>query len=334
MKKYRNLIIVLSMIFIFTVAASCFVACNNSQDDKITFGSYPQSEVTDSTLKSNLNAEIQNKKPSSDDANDWTDYGYYLNGSVQSYMWYIDVEYHGAKYRGVYFTNYRPHTTSYSYQSANGYNTNTVYWFKWEPITWRILKQNNGKTLIMADVIIDSQQYCYDTNNRTIEGKNVYSNNYAQSDIRAWLNNSFYNAAFDESSKQAIITTEVNNSSSTTFSISNRYACENTVDNVFLLSYKEVLRSNYGFSTSYSSYDAARRLKPTAYAKCQGAYTSTHSNYKGYGWWLLRSPNLNNSLSANSVHYCGYVYSDYNVNDTSYGVVPALQIRSTALMSV
>ncbi len=297
---------------------------------KIVFGTYPQSKVEGTALQSMLNAEIQNKLPSSNNANGWTDYGYYISKEVKSYMWYVDVNYQNEKYRGVYFTSYRPDSTTSSsnsstgntYQDDNGYNTNTVYWFKWEPITWRILNNAGGKALIMSDLIIDSQQYYHeDSGTRTIDGKTVYPNNYKESDIRKWLNADFYNAAFDELSKDFIIQTEVDNSASTTKDSNNQYACENTLDNVFLLSHKEATNSSYGLNSS------TRQLKPTDYAQCQGAYTATGS-YQGCGWWWLRSPDRADSLGAYGVYHDGYVsIGSYDVNNTYGGVVPALQIQ-------
>ncbi len=306
-----------------------------SEDGKtLTFGSYPQGEVTDNALKSNLNAEIQNKLPSSYNANGWTDYGYYIEGSVQSYMWYIDVEYQNAKYRGVYFTSYRPYetkfaaTADYSYQDDYGYNAGTVYWFRFEPIAWRILKQENGKALVMANLIVDCQQYYQNSGNRTIDGRLVYPNNYAHSDIRAWLNDNFYQTAFDELSMQFIITTEVDNSASTTSSRGNIYACENTDDKVFLLSYREVVNSSYGFESNAIISDEARQLTGTDYAKSQGLYVEATGTYVGNGWWWLRSPFPYNDSNANHVQPIGISdYNNYDVDYTSGGVVPALNIQ-------
>lgn len=300
----------------------------------LTFGMYPQSKVADTALQSMLNAEIQNKLPSSGNANGWTDYKYYISGEVQSCMWYVDVEYQGENYRGVYFTSYRPYYTAgsssenHTYQYDNGYYTNTVYWFKWEPITWRILSQENGKALIMSNLILDSQQYYHEVSGtRTIDGKTVYPNNYKESDIRNWLNSDFYNAAFDELSKDFIIQTEVDNSASTTSNDDNEYACENTYDKVFLLSYSDVLNTRYGFESNSNSYDTFRQLKTTDYAQCQGVYTVT-SNYEGCGWWWVRSLTYEDiSGRTYSVGYNGNVYGRWMVNYTYSGVVPALQIQ-------
>ena len=313
----------------------CKVDCPyNITDDKIIFGSYPQRKVEDTALQSMLNAEIGNRKPTGSNANGWIDYGYYINGKVQSYMWHIDVEYKDAKYRGVYFASYRPRSTSSdssissSYQVQNGYKIKTVYWFQWEPITWRILSQEDGEALIMADIILDSQQYYHEiSGTRTVNEKTVYSNNYRESDLRKWLNDIFYNTAFSQSIRPFINTTEVDNSANTTMSNGNKYACENTFDNVFLLSYRDVTNKGYGFSGSGNIDDIARQLQPSAYAQCQGAYVITSGSHKNIGWWWLRSPNYSQNYNVNYVSNDGYIYSYYSVDDTSHGVVPALYIQ-------
>lgn len=301
--------------------------------DKITFGSYPQSEVTDSSLISTLNSKA-GTLPTSSDSQAWTSYGYYISGNVSNFMWYIDVEQGGEKYRGVYFTFYRPYytttTSSNTYQDNNGYTTSTVYWFKYEPISWTILSENttDGTALILCDMIIDSQEYYItDSGTRTIDGKTVYPNNYAHSTIRKWLNETFYNTAFSELQQQIILTTTVDNSAASTGYSSNSYACENTQDKIFLLSAQEVRNTAYGFASSTSTNDTARIKKTTDYAQAQGAYTSTSTDYAGNGRWWLRSPNYYNSNAARDVNFDGYVNRSDRANDTSYGVVPALWIQ-------
>ncbi len=96
----------------------------------IYFGTYPQTEVTDSTVKSTLTS-MSGTLPTSSNSQAWTSYGYYINGSVSNLMWYIDLNYNGEKYRGVYFTSYRPDTTTISstskrYQDDNGYSTSKI----------------------------------------------------------------------------------------------------------------------------------------------------------------------------------------------------------------
>ena len=316
----------------------------------IYFGSYPQTEVTDSTVTAALNTAA-GTLPTSSNSRSWTSYGYYIENEVQNYMWYIDISYGGETYRGVYFTSYRPYWTTYSsstdntHQDDNGYTVNNVYWFKWEPIKWRILEESNGYATLLCEMIIDSQtyqnKYTYDSNTgsyyNTSEGtpSGTYVNNYQYSAIRKWLNETFYETAFNSLQKAIIQTVTVDNSARSTNpdnnetqfnSGNNSYACANTNDKVWLLSEQEVTRAAYGFSTSYSNNDTARRKQSTDYAKSQGCWQSTSTDYKGNGCWWLRSPYCDRSYRAGSVYTGGDASFDSNVNCTNYGVLPALKI--------
>ena len=188
--------------------------------DIIEFGSYPQSRVTNSSLVSSLNSV--SKK--------WVSYGYYSgtgdwntedNGGMVRGDWmkYADFTYNGTKYRAVTFSQYRPWCTSYkpssdcTYQDDNGYTPNNIYYFKYEPLKWRVLDPSTG--LVLCESIIDSQAYSntiysYGTDpynghdaHWNDAGHTHYANDYATSSIRAWLNDDFCNTAFPPRSRRA-----------------------------------------------------------------------------------------------------------------------------------
>lgn len=294
--------------------------------NKITFGTYPQSKVTDENIVATL-TELAGELPTSEDSKSWTSYGYYMGSSVKNYTWYTDVTVGGEKYRGVYFTEYRPFKcgytdTSSAMQQRNGYNTNTLYWFKFEPISWTILSESDGSALIFCDMIVDSQQYDYTST--------YYENNYADSTIRAWLNDNFYNTAFSALLQEIILTTEVDNSESTTGYDENEWACANTFDKVFLLSNADVINPDYGFDSDEKAKDAARSKQVTDYAQAQGAQTSTSDmDYPGTGFWWTRSPSTTQSNNyASVIPNAGYLLKSGNpVYFCNAGVVPALQIQ-------
>ncbi len=298
---------------------------NVDNDGKyILFGMYPQTEVTDDAIRITLNT-LAGALPTSGNSQSWTSYGYYINGSVSNYMWYIDIEHEGETYRGVYFTSYRPYdtigsSTDETFQYGNGYITSNVYWFKYEPIKWRILTEGSGKALILCEMLIDSQEYYNSRSLSTIDGNTVYSNNYEHSNIRAWLNDNFYNTAFNDLQKQIVQLTTVNNSASTTGNPSNPYVCNNTDDYIFLLSYTEVRNETFGFHITNTGYCAAWRKEITDYALCQGG--------RDYCWWLLRSPS-----PAGNGYYVHHVtkpgYNDYTTYSTAtwLGICPALWIE-------
>ena len=195
-----------------------------------------------------------------------------------------------------------------------------VYYFKVEPIRWRILTEGNGKAFLLCDSIIANPRYDDD------------SNNYANSEIRAWLNEEFYKTAFSALQQELILVTTVDNSARSTNPNDNAternggensYACANTSDKVFLLSEQEVTNSAYGFSSSNYD-DTARWMHASDYALATGAEISI-SNYYGNGLWWLRSPYYFTSGYACCVNCDGAGIST-SVSETQGGCVPALWI--------
>ena len=298
----------------------------------IQYGNYPQSRETNSSVISTLNAKAGS-------ISTWNSYGYYSGtGSwndgqmtAKDYMKYKDVVVGGVKYRGVYFSSYRPYLTGYrnsdgTYQDDNGYYTGKSYWFRYEPLTWRVLDSSTG--LVLCENIIDSQAYnnyiLYSSNEYYGNAsKTYYANNYYYSSIRKWLNDDFYNTTFTDTQKKNIETTHLNNNCYG--SSYPQYNAPASDDKVFLLSYDEERNSSYGFSSSAATYDTARRAQGTDYAKCQGLWVSTSSSYYGNSWWRLRSPS-NSSSRACGVSDGGYSDGSGDVDGTGLGVRPALKL--------
>ena len=304
----------------------------------ILFGTYPQAQETNAAITAALGS-VAGALPASNNSGKWTSYGYYINKTVQDFMWYIDIPYLGETYRGVYFTSYRPYYTNASsgsnYQSKNGYSVNTVYWFKFEPIKWRILEEEGGTATLLCETIIDCREY-YPSDSKSSFNHNDgrgYANNYALSDIRKWLNETFYNTAFSNLQKEIIEAVNVDNSArsanpdtETVFNDGvNTYSCKNTTDNVWLLSEREVTRGEYGFSTGTGGSET-RYKNTTAYARAQGAHTSSEEGYAGNGYWWLRSPSYEEPFEARFVDFKGFATYTYGVNHTYSGIVPALKI--------
>ena len=305
--------------------------------DIVEFGSYPQSKVTDSSLVSALNGVSKT----------WVSYGYYSGdgsyGSMKPGDWmkYADFTYNGTKYRAVTFSQYRPFYTScsscssYTYQDDNGYTTNNIYYFKYKPLEWRVLDPSTG--LVLCESIIDSQAYSntiysYGTNESgTVYWNNAeytrYSNDYATSSIRAWLNDDFFNTAFSSSQKASILTSKLDNKAYSTSYI--KYDSKTTYDKVFLLSWSEIQNTAYGFPANtnpISAPSSTRHAKGTDYAKCQGLWVHPSNKCSDY---RLRS------AGDNSNYVCivdSIVYLDHSgyVDYTDDGVRPAIKISNLA----
>ncbi len=146
-----------------------------------------------------------------------------------------------------------------------------------------------------------------------------YANDYGNSEIRSWLNGAFLSSAFAlESSK--IQETNVANSASTTDSSSNKYACSDTTDKVYLLSHQDYQ------NTSYFADSSARECKTTDWTRSSGAWSSTKSAYLGNGYYWTRSPD-------SSYSYCAMDISDfgtscaYSTDSSLNSVRPAITIE-------
>lgn len=326
--------------FVYYEAASVYGWVNKDylieaiKAKEITFGTYPQTRVSDNALISKLN-ELAPKW------DEWISYNYFSgagnnwsdgSGEESDYMRYCDIEFNGDLYRGVRFTSYRKvytnyksdESTEYSPQSENGYNINNTYWFKWEPLIWEVLDYDTG--LILCKNIIDTVPF-----NNTLFGPGgskgffmdsectIYANNYKESSLRLWLttetdDNSFYNTAFTQSEKNMIVFTELSNSA-----YSSRYDSDSTTDKVFVLSIDDIRNDLY-----WNEDGATKVAYGTDYAKCQGLNTPT---VDGASLWKTRSGGTYPSLIC-YVNESGDYDTGCDTFNTSVGVRPALCLSS------
>ena len=146
-----------------------------------------------------------------------------------------------------------------------------TYYFKVEPIKWRILAKDDKTALILSENVLINKRF------------DDSSNAYSTSEIRTWLNGEFYNLVFAETEKSLISTTRVDMGSS------------NLMDKVFLLSEAQAANTSY-FSGNYQ-----RKKITTDYARAMGAYMSTYTSYYGCGYWWLRS--LGNTSCSYEINY-------------------------------
>ena len=187
----------------------------------------------------------------------------------------------------------------YSY-GGEKYQVEYNYWRKVEPIQWRFLSQDGDNVQFVSEKVLDNRLW-----NKTYHGDGIYYNNYKYSDIRKWLNNDFLQQAFYYDSS-LIQTVTVDNSPESTGNSSNRYACGDTQDKVYLLSCKDVRNKEYGFTDDDTHDDF--RIAYDASGEAQ------------YYW--LRSP-----LSDSYAFYVspeGSAFIGYDVDDIAIGVRPAL----------
>lgn len=186
-------------------------------------------------------------------------------------------------------------------------------WYKCDEISWWILSHVDNEYTIISDKSLDVAPFYNSLNERTIEEETVYPTNYLYSDIRTWLNDTFFNSAFflhNEHIKPVV----VDNSPTSTDSLSNPYTCPNSEEKVFMLSYQE-----------YSVIEESiRRGRNTEYSIAKGAY-----NDSGYGYHWTRSPSSDNAVVPWCVDQYGNLYTNYggDVTVTNCGVRPCIVVK-------
>lgn len=290
----------------------------------IEFGSYPQSEITDADTLAALNSLSLT----------WTYYDYYAGtdtanpsalsiGSMEkmNLMRYADVEHNGEKYRAVYMEKYRPNNTLLVPSADNslidnyGYELGTVYWFKYEPITWIVLDAENG--IIMSENSLDAQPFSntqFSKDNSSYSDKyNYFSDNYSHSSIREWLNGTFFSAAFSENDVALMGKTDVVSGS------------ETTTDYVYLLSSEELANAEYGFNADTTVKDEARRADGTDYAISQGLILQRYGTN-----WFTRSAGTASFAhsSVSGVNHAGNINTSLSVSSCTVGVRPVIKLRT------
>ena len=284
------------------------------EGDHIYFGYWPQTLERDENVIAKLN-EIAGKPPLPRDKEN--PYNWESHEGT-TYMWQKIVIYNGTKYLGVQMNDYRASGvySLRSYIMENGYFTGEVYWFKYEPIKWRILTTSGNSAFIMSDIALDSfslqpdrYQGFYNEKYgvfRTDQNGNMdgtYANNWEYCFLRRWLNETFYNEVFNKLQKEIIQTTRLDNTARSSNpndypkyygygenAGKNKFAdqCKDTDDKIFLLSLRDITTTAYGFNKDVKAEDPARNLQATDFAKLHGAPINT--NDKKYVTWYTRSP--------------------------------------------
>ena len=144
-----------------------------------------------------------------------------------------------------------------------------------ELIEWKVISVEESRILVISQYGLDYM--AFQTNNS--------GPTWADSSLRDWLNNSFYNSSFtDEEQKYIISTTNINESNPSYFTDGGK----NTVDYIFCLSIVE--------ATKYFDSDTERIATPTQFALAN--FKGDKSYATGDYWWLRTLGNSNNKAAS------------------------------------
>ncbi|MBR5371216.1 MAG: hypothetical protein IK130_03270 [Oscillospiraceae bacterium] len=226
----------------------------NTAHGEYLFGNYPQSAVQELSLITHL-------RMIADAQNAW---------QIRSKkLIFADIMHSGEKYRGIF----RPDVQKTS-------------WFRFEPIRWNILEQNDRTMLLHSAAILDAQRFNRDVVSEYIaddgfyyyrgtkpaeerkwhspaEKAADYANIFLFSDLKYWLENDFLSSAFNADEAGRILT-----------EIREDHALgewQKHSHKVFLLSEQEI------YAPAYRTQVLGRFKHATPYAKAIGC--------KNGAWW-------------------------------------------------
>lgn len=274
-----------------------------------TYGMYPKTHINKQSLINNLN------NISEPESNGWYLYenDYYAKVVATPYKWSAAPDY------------------APEFDDGTEVYEGETHWFKVEPIEWSIRRtpQSDGHYYLLSKYLIDVHAFNSSRESYTVEGKTIYANNYEHSDIRSWLNGEFYSQAFSLDAS-CVLDITINNAKSTTNSSSGTYYCDNTIDKVFLPSYRELTVYDYGFGN-----DETRRAKTTDYTRAIGVCYIIDNDDKTYfkfnAQYWTRSPDngtFGGSSLVTAVQQGGFIGNLANeyVNEASTAVRPAIAL--------
>jgi uncharacterized protein DUF6273 len=193
-------------------------------------------------------------------------------------------------------------------QTAEGVDTT--------PIKWRVLQNSGRELFILSEYILDCKRYHREYTDIT----------WRDCDLRKWLNDEFYDAAFNAAEKGFVNTTHCTD---------NGEGSPDTEDKVFLLGIAEVksltdilgkdIRRAVG--TEFARVKKADGCRLYVYDKRESDNYITENGKKlGYSWWWLRTQPGSSSRAA-FIGTRASIRSYGRVNLIYYGVRPALKLN-------
>ncbi len=183
-----------------------------------------------------------------------------------------------------------------------------------EPIEWIILGVQGSQALMTSRYGLVQCRYVYHCSGQTWEN----------SLVRSILNGEFYDSAFTDAEKAAILETHVDESPSQHDperpADADRFAPD-TTDRVFILTYGEIMK--------YMPTPESRRCYATLYIRTHANHSVTRYENGQTCWYWLRNPVYRNNVGA--VDWDGLIGASYMNN--VYGVArPCCWVDLTLLM--
>ena len=177
-----------------------------------------------------------------------------------------------------------------------------------EEIEWEVLDKKDNKILIISKKVLDGYGY----------SDSLEETDWEKSNVRKWLNESFFKDAFSQYHQSLIMDTAVTADKNLDYQTDTGV---DTVDKIYLLSTDEVQK--------YFPNIESRECQATVYAKVKGV--SLHNLNT---WWWLRTCGKDKKHMA-AVYSDGEITSEgYRVNIKKGGIRPAIWLDLSDVTNV
>ncbi len=194
----------------------------------------------------------------------------------------------------------------------------TIKFGKWlysdlDSIEWIVLSVEEDRALLLSKYIIMSSMY--------IDYAGVQSFSWSTSDLREFLNDGFYNSAFNQVEKNTIIKTNISTPANP---LNNKDGGFNTSDYVFIPTVQDMCNPDYGFDPDYNKSDEKRcGILVKGVGNNIADKDKNKKNGKTYASYWLRSAGEDEKVSHYRGRNRGFYHSYYSrcTKVTSYGSI-------------
>ena len=193
------------------------------------------------------------------------------------------------------------------------------------PIKWRVLKNSGGELFILSEDILDCRRYHGES--ADITWYDCVDITWRDCDLRKWLNDKFYNTAFNAAEKKFIKTARCADDGE---------GSPDTNDKVFLLSVAEIkdLSGIHGRDLRRAvGTNFAKTKKPDGCSlyvydkRNKDNYIVRNGEEAGCSWWWLRTQGNKPSRAFFVGTNCS-IRSYANVSVSRAGVRPAMKLKN------
>lgn len=265
----------------------------------VYYGTYPQT--------------IAHKKAVKEMSETTDNTGYY-------YSTYDDSHYEKITSANVY-------GKKYEFSDETVITEENTYYFKVEPIKWKVFGQFNLNTgriqlYLLSELILDSMCFKEIYTESFVDGnwygnENQLANNWAYSDVRKWLNDDFYKMAFTEEERASIVERE-------TKEVCPIYNEEDPTEKVYCISYDQAV--------TLGEYTLA---KVSDYARCRDTFMAINPEVYGNGRYWLTNAGTESYQVAYVSNYNNIVNgSGESAGSEFMGVRPAMIIDVDAMFEI